>query len=330
MGSRQSMELPTAKGPFNVGCTDVMVDHRREGSFFRLYYPCEADEQSEQPLWIPRYEYCAGLADYLGKSRMWLAPLLKVAFGYYVVPVGWNAPFRTVEKYPLIIFSHGLGAFRTAYSAICTEMASEGFVVAAVEHRDESAAWTYFFKNANQLFESPQEVICPPATQHELEEVSLPVRKLAAGEEEFSIRNAQLCRRVEECNHALAILTDINSGKSVNNVLLGNLSLSVLKGCIDLQRVAVMGHSFGGSTSVLAVAKDTRFRCAVALDSWMLPLPKDIHSQKLCPVFFINSEKFQTEESIEVMKRLQSTNEANRIITIFIHHIGKSQIIKST
>ncbi|NXK16891.1 PAFA2 acetylhydrolase, partial [Arenaria interpres] len=299
MGGTQSLSLPQGKGPHRVGCTDVMVGHTRQGLFFRLFYPCLPRAGAERPLWIPRYEYCGGLADFAGHSRRWCAPLLNVTIGSCRVPVSWNGAFKPCgSRYPLIIFSHGLGAFRTLYSSVCSELASWGFVVAALEHRDHSASATYF---------------CPAEAGAE---EWIPYQRVPQGQKEFYFRNKQVHQRAEECVRALRLFEDINSGKSVPNVLHQDFDLSALKDSIDLTKVAVMGHSFGGVTAVLALVKEPSFRCAVALDAWMFPLENALYPEVPKPVLFINTEKFQTPESVAKMKRLSSRNSQTKIITI--------------
>lgn len=62
-------------------CCPHCIPSLPQGLFFRLFYPCVPRAGAERPLWIPRYEYCGGLADFTQRSRRWCAPLLSVAIG---------------------------------------------------------------------------------------------------------------------------------------------------------------------------------------------------------------------------------------------------------
>ncbi|XP_061452226.1 platelet-activating factor acetylhydrolase 2, cytoplasmic [Rhineura floridana] len=308
MGVTQSLGLPHGKGLFPVGCTDVMVGQNQKGLFFRLFYPCIPQDRTEQPSWIPRYEYYCGLADYMNMNRKWCAPVLSVTFGSCRVPVSWDAPFKpSSHKYPLIIFSHGLGAFRTVYSAICVEMASRGFLVMALEHRDRSASATYFCKLEPET---------PDFPEVQIQEEWLSYQGVPKDQKEFRFRNPQLHQRANECVRGLKLIRSIDGGKAVVNLLRTDFDLSALKDNVDLSKVAVMGHSFGGATAVLALVKEAQFKCAVALDAWMFPLENSLYPKVAKPVFFVNTESFQTEESVAKMKKISSTSKETKIITI--------------
>ncbi|XP_062858120.1 platelet-activating factor acetylhydrolase [Trichomycterus rosablanca] len=316
-GHIDRLGIPPGKGPHQVGCTDLMLGHTVQGTLFRLYYPCQSFESSEKPDWIPCREYFNGLADFMKMSRAISEKIFNYLFGSYKIPAAWNAPFKADGKYPLIVFSHGLGAFRMLYSAICVEMASQGFIVAAVEHRDESASATFYYKEKSKTDPKPDTTHrnFRPVSNN-LEEQWLYYRPLKTGESEFHLRNNQVKQRADECIRALDLLININSGKSVENVLQSEFDWLKLENSMDLCRIAVMGHSFGGATAIECLSKEVKFKCGVALDAWMLPLNEEIFPSVKQPIFFINSEKFQWAGNIVRMKKLDSAIFPRKMITI--------------
>ncbi|KAM4046206.1 platelet-activating factor acetylhydrolase 2, cytoplasmic-like isoform 1-T1 [Anomaloglossus baeobatrachus] len=304
MGSALSLKIPPAAGTHGVGSTDVLVGAGTEGCFFRLFYPCTSSSAGNpHPPWCPRPEYVAGLLGirgWEGKAAQYGASFI---LGNPQIPVLWNGNFLPgTDRKPLIIFSHGLGVFRTVYSSLCMELASNGFLVAALEHRDGSACATYHFSDGD--------------AGTPLQEIWVPFKKVQPGMKEFYLRNYQVHQRVSECIRAVRILGDIDKGRSVSNILEPGFSLQTLKDRIDFSRVTVMGHSFGGATALLSLVKDNIFRCAVVLDPWMFPLEDTCYPGIQKPVLLINTETFQTRESIEKIKRMNSNGADLKYLTV--------------
>ena len=99
---------------------------------------------SRWPSWAPKTEYLglerfgfiSGLIPRLGFSTVF-----KLMNGRVFTPIVENAAPKangggdSGGRWPVVVFSHGLGCCRGAYSRVCYDLASYGFVVAAVEHR---------------------------------------------------------------------------------------------------------------------------------------------------------------------------------------------------
>ncbi|MBZ3872773.1 Platelet-activating factor acetylhydrolase [Sciurus carolinensis] len=128
--------------------------------------------------------------------------------------------------------------------------------------------------------------------------------------------------RAKECSQALNVILDIAHGRPVKDVLNLGFDVQQLKGSIDRNKIAVIGHSFGGATVFQALSEDQRFRCGIALDPWMYPVSDDVYSKIPQPLFFINSERFQSPNDIIKMTKFYLPDKERKMITIkgSVHH----------
>lgn len=252
--------LPKPTGPHSVGFIDV--EFRACGGrsiVSRLFYPTTPDTpytKDNRGYWLPSQRYYPAYGHYLGMPS-WLSGLVfKYLAGHVQIWAIGDAPVAPIasrQLNPFVVFSHGIGGIRTTYSVLCTELASHGFVVGALEHQDGSAAMSV---NCNDKVMPYQ----PPPIHHE-----------------YNFRNAQLEVRVEEVGALIRFV--------LNNECEQIVSSTKDKHVLDRIRgprrvVFAIGHSMGAATAFMAAQHfntfpNCRIERVVGLDPWMYPLPVD-------------------------------------------------------
>ncbi|MEU7575448.1 hypothetical protein [Micromonospora sp. NPDC049240] len=179
------------------------------------------------------------LADYLGApgflldgaadARTWSVPEAAVA--------------DTGGRFPVVLFSPGLGGVRTQNTAWAEELASRGYVVVGVDHPYDSAA-----------------VVLADGT-------TVRTRVGATGDDAVDRRSVDDWTAIRAADLRF-VLTQ-----------LGRLDRGEIRGPftdrLDTDRAAVTGHSVGGAAALLAARHDARFAAVIDIDG----APHDPHPQ---------------------------------------------------
>lgn len=288
--------LPFSEGPLVPGCADLMTEYSCDGSFIRLYYPTSLSHIKEHSArWIPWLAddiYLEGFARVLKIWKFVLKFVIWLLAGNIHIPVVRNAEVRQEgRKLPVIVFSHGLGTSRFFYSTVCVELASYGFVVAAVEHRDESASASYYYKSEDMRTNAIPSWI--------------KFKVIGLGPGHYPARSKQVAKRVQECRRVIDTLEKVNSGEYVENVLGKDFELAQFKDRLNLTSLTMMGHSFGGATALLTLGQDCRFKFGVILDPWMFPLKgeSNLPSTIKQPLLFVATETFHVATNFHAVKK---------------------------
>lgn len=179
-------------------------------------------------------------------------------------------------RFPLIVFSHGLGGNRTTYSQYCGTLASLGYIVASVEHRDGTAPISVVRLSHSSHSEEREVLYIKP------EDITFdkPNRKLS----QLEHRGEQLEMRLAEVRCVLDVMKRINDGDG-EKVMAENrrsrrgegtaTQLAHWAGRLDLEKPIMTGHSFGGATTLQVLragAKQFPFQRGIALDPWVDPI----------------------------------------------------------
>ena len=327
--------LPNYPGPFKVGTIQVELPlpkelHRTFGNatvrtlLVRLFYPTSATH-GPRPKWTGHGNYAVkGYAHFLGISESLLNAASYFGLKWTEIPAFTDSPLLKASelidahpspsnKWPAMIFSHGLGGTRNAYSQISGSIASGGIVVMSLEHRDNSAAISVI-------------------TEGEDVEVVEYISIKDSTPENIQKRRHQISQRAYEVKLGIELFRAMNGDRSIFSGL--DDKLSQFKSTLDCAKgnLLMAGHSFGAATAVNC-AKDSstriesdskdytlksEFRALVLLDPWMEVLVDSTATKLTVPAVAIASEAFMKWSSnwrsvIELLSHDESSTLKNKL-----------------
>lgn len=160
-----------------------------------------------------------------------------------------NAPFAgRLGRCPVLIFSHGFGVLSRTYTSQLEDLASHGYVVAAIAHTYETMATVFPDGRAVALATEPW--------------------KASQTSEEASIayENGRMKWWADDISFVLDALEHEARRRPPRAPFAGHL---------DLRRVGAFGHSAGGRAAALACRNDPRVRACLNQDGLARNLPFD-------------------------------------------------------
>jgi predicted dienelactone hydrolase len=287
-------DLPTPSGAYSVG-TKIFewIDESRDEWFtedkddkrrivVQVWYPSEDTNAAPVPYLLSADKWLPALSDILEIPQFLFDHLRDI--GTHSV---LNAPVnKKVESTPLVLFSHGIWGMRFQNTAQFEALASRGYIVASADHAYD-ASLTLFKDGTIADFRSGYE--------GELSE-----------EEFWALRNPQLQTRVSDIRFM------------IDTIGVKQLKGGELWSVVDMERIGVFGHSYGGATSLIASVQDERIDAAIALDGWMIPVPLDVidrGSDK--PFYYIGRESWPDPLNYQQLNKFlkRSSNQSTLFLT---------------
>ena len=231
--------LPKPSGPHNVGSVIFRwTDNQRPETLTadpsdrrqviaQAWYPTDATAGAS----VPYFEAQGHLPASIGG----LPSFMFASFGSVATHAIVAAPVSNAQQsWPVLFFSPGLAVPREEYTALCTDLASRGYVVVALSAPYESAVSV--LADGKVVGQTTHPDVMGPPPHPALERL-------------IDIRTADNRFVLDQLNQ-LARLEP----------------RSPLAGHLDLQHVGIVGHSIGGATAVQVMAGDPRFKVGVNLD----------------------------------------------------------------
>lgn len=284
--------FPLPTGPFEVGTTSIeLMDQSRKGLYtdnpdeprtivVRFFYPTDnIQNRKTYPYFGQKRPYFQKLiAEHFGipaiLSKLFLRNI--TTHSYIDAPLS-----EKYSSYPIVVFSHGgLSLPSDTYIALLENLASHGYIVAALDHP---------YLNAITLYKSGKVVSSQKLTER-FNAMSHQEQKLFL-QKMIGVYKADLAFVIDE-------LTKLNDDRR-----------SIFYKHIDLNHIAAMGHSAGGTAAIEFCRTDKLCKAAIDLDGWYDHVIGQEPLHKPLLLMFGSKSLEITEPTAEYLKRKKLTRE---------------------
>jgi platelet-activating factor acetylhydrolase len=342
---KEEYPLPKPTGPHSVGFIDVEWDEDEQSAtktniLVRIFYPSNVSREyfEREPIlratWIPGPQYYPSYGYVLRVPLFFISPLVRFCFGNIRIWAIEEAPILDMserKQLPILIFSHGLGGIRTTYSSLCTDLASHGFVVCALEHRDGSASMTLLKGNRQKYQFSPRldslNIDRPAEMEMMAQALNMSSDPYDLNEQPL-FRHRQLRQRCHEIDILRRLLDRVHQGHMCRNLWIQDSppdntlassdegsSVWFLQDRLCLDNITLMGHSFGGITAMhYALTRTESFECraVIALDPWMYAVDPSFllesQERKRIKLLVVTMEQFHWTENLAPTRSFVKAN----------------------
>jgi len=306
-------DLPAPTGKYLVG-TQIFnwTDSKRDEWF------TENDLEDKRKLvvqiWYPTNEINNNRYPYMDNPDKRLGPLsqqleLPVFMIRHIEEIKTNSILNAslhpdIVSIPVIIFSHGLGGMRAQNTAHIEELVSHGFFVISPDHP--------FDANVT-IFDDGRIADYRSGTTYNQAKRG---KGIELTEKDFwDFRLPQIMTRTADIQYLLDELEmRYSTGESPWSA-------------IDLERIGIFGHSYGGATSVMVSYADKRIDACISLDGWNVPIPQNVIDNGLnVPFLYIGRPEWDTKLNYEKLDTLlaRSTLAADKLILEGTKHFDYS------
>jgi predicted dienelactone hydrolase len=266
-------KIVPATGPFHVGTIRFrFIDESRP----EIFTPAHDDHREVViKLWYPaEKESCRKKAPYIEgalkrKNTLPANSPLPPHFFDRIAHVESNSFYDAAvserrRKYPIILFSHAYGAGMSANSLLMEELASHGYITVSIGHAYETS---HFLRpdGSIEVFDPANEELMKRAVERK-HSLSLQRRINETNDEkEMQMIIEELMDKRPKIMESLKIWVD-DISFIIDRLEELNDREGIFHAKLDLDRIGVMGHSFGGVAAGQACIVEKRCKAGVNLD----------------------------------------------------------------